>query len=66
MSGSTLENITPEIDSHLGHFGHKGVDKSLIKLFLALSPEDRLSSNDKTIQALTELKHAFNQKASQS
>ena len=63
MGIPTLENLTPEIDSHVGHSGHQGVDKGLIKLFLALSPEDRLLSNDKTIQALTELKHAFNQKA---
>ena len=42
-----------------------GVDKGLIKMFLKMSPEERLRANDNAIRALSELRNAFKkQKAS--
>ena len=42
-----------------------GVDKGLIKMFLEMTPEERLRANDNTIRALTELRNVFKkQKAS--
>ena len=35
------------------------VDKGLIKMFLKMTPEERLQSNDNAIRALMELKNAF-------
>ncbi len=41
------------------------VDKGLIKMFLKMTPEERVRSNDNTIRALVELRNAFRkQKAS--
>jgi hypothetical protein len=41
------------------------VDRSLIKLFLRMTPEERLRANDNTIRTLTELRNALKkQKAS--
>ena len=36
-----------------------GVDKSLIEMFLKMTPEERLRTNDNTIRALIELRNAF-------
>ena len=36
-----------------------GVDKGLIKMFLELTPEERLKSNDNAIRALVELRNVF-------
>jgi hypothetical protein len=36
-----------------------GVDKGLIKLFLKMTPEERLRANNNTIRALVELRNAF-------
>jgi hypothetical protein len=36
-----------------------GVDKGLIRMFLKMTPEERLQSNDNTIRALMELRNAF-------
>jgi hypothetical protein len=36
------------------------VDKGLIKMFLKMTPEERIRSNDNTIRALVELRNAFN------
>jgi len=36
----------------------KGVDKTLIKAFLKMTPEDRLLSNDNTIRTILELRNA--------
>ena len=36
-----------------------GVDKGLIKMFLKMTPEERLRANDNTIRALIELRNAF-------
>jgi len=38
------------------------VDKSLIKMFLRMTPQERLVSNDNTIRTLMELRNAFCQK----
>jgi len=40
------------------------VDKSLIKMFLRMTPEERLVSNDNTIRTLMELRNAYCQKTS--
>ena len=53
--GSNINNRQPQ----------PGVDKGLIKLFLELTPEERVRANDNTIRALTELRNVFKkQKAS--
>lgn len=36
-----------------------GVDRELIRLFLAMSPEQRLATNDNAIRAIEELRDAF-------
>jgi hypothetical protein len=42
-----------------------GVDKGLIKMFLKITPEERLRTNDNTIRTLTGLRNVFKkQKAS--
>lgn len=35
-----------------------GVDKGLIAMFLKMTPEERLKSNDNTINAIAELRNA--------
>lgn len=35
------------------------VDKSLIALFLKMTPEERLKANDNAVRAIWELKHAY-------
>jgi len=35
-----------------------GVDKTLIKIFLEMTPEDRLLSNDNAIRTILELRNA--------
>jgi hypothetical protein len=35
------------------------VDKGLIEMFLKMTPEERIRSNDNTIRALVELRNAF-------
>jgi hypothetical protein len=42
------------------------VDKGLIKMFLQLTPEERIQANDNAINAFSELKHAFKQQESTS
>ena len=37
------------------------IDKGLIKMFLKLSPEERIQANDNAIRTLSELNHAFKQ-----
>ena len=40
-----------------------GVDKGLVAMFLKMSPEERLRSNDNAVRAILELRNAFrNQK----
>ena len=36
-----------------------GVDKGLIEMFLKMTPEERVRSNDNTIRALVELRNGF-------
>lgn len=37
------------------------VDKGLIKMFLKLSPEERIQANDNAIRTFSELNNAFKQ-----
>ncbi len=43
-----------------------GVDKGLIEMFLKMTPEERLRSNDNTIQALVVLRNAFKKQKTSS
>ncbi len=36
-----------------------GVDKGLVAMFLKMSPEERLRSNDNAVRAILELRDAF-------
>jgi hypothetical protein len=36
-----------------------GVDKGLVAMFLKMSPEERLRSNDNAVRAILELRSAF-------
>jgi len=38
-----------------------GVDKGLVALFLKMSPEERLRSNDNAARTILELKNAYQQ-----
>jgi hypothetical protein len=38
-----------------------GVDKSLVAMFLKMSPEERLQANDNAARTIQELKDAFKQ-----
>ncbi len=42
------------------------VDKGLIKMFLKMTPEERVRSNDNTIRALVELRNAFKKQKTSS
>lgn len=42
------------------------VDKGLIEMFLKMTPEERIQSNDNTIKALVELRNAFNKQKTSS
>ncbi len=50
--------------SILRQTSHSVVDRSLIKMFLRMTPEERLVSNDNTIRTLMELRNAYRQKTS--
>jgi hypothetical protein len=39
-----------------------GVDKSLVTMFLRMTPEERLRANDNAVRAILELRNAFQQK----
>lgn len=41
-----------------------GVDRGLIKMFLKMTPEERLRANDNTIRTLTELRNVFQKQKS--
>ena len=43
-----------------------GVDKGLIEMFLKMTPEERLRSNDNTIRALVELRNGFKKQKTSS
>lgn len=38
------------------------VDKTLVAMFLKMSPEERLRANDNAIRAILEMRHAFKQR----
>lgn len=42
------------------------VDKGLIEMFLKMTPEERVRSNDNTIQALVELRNGFKKQKTSS
>ena len=42
------------------------VDKGLIEMFLKMTPEERIRSNDNTIRALAELRNAFKKQKTSS
>ena len=48
--------------SILNQTNRPGVDRSLIKMFLRMTPEERLVSNDNMIQTLMELRNTYRQK----
>ena len=39
-----------------------GVDKGLVALFLKMSPEERLRSNDNAVRTVLELRNAYQRK----
>jgi len=39
-----------------------GVDKGLVAMFLRMSPEERLQTNDNALRAILELRNAFRQR----
>jgi hypothetical protein len=39
-----------------------GVDKGLVAMFLRMSPEERLRSNDNALCTILELRHAYRQR----
>lgn len=41
-----------------------GVDKTLVAMFLKLSPKERLQMNDNAVRTILELRDAFKQKRS--
>jgi len=45
--------------NYLSQSGSPGVDRSLIKMFLRMTPEERLVSNDNMVRALMELRNAY-------
>ena len=38
-----------------------GVDKGLVAMFLKMSPDERLRTNDNAVRAILELRHAYRQ-----
>jgi hypothetical protein len=38
---------------------NSGVDEGLVAMFLKMSPEERLKSNDNAVRAILELRHAY-------
>jgi hypothetical protein len=43
-----------------------GVDKGLISMFLKMSPEERLQTNDNAVRTIAELRNAFKQQKKSS
>lgn len=37
------------------------VDKSLVAMFIKMSPEERLCANDNAVRAILEMRHAYKQ-----
>lgn len=57
----TYENMKQD---SLKNISRIKVDRGLIKLFLKMTPEERLLSNDRQIRAILELQNAYKQKTS--
>lgn len=49
-------------DTNIPNSSH--VDKSLVAMFLKMSPEDRLFANDKAVRAIVEMREACKQQIS--
>ena len=43
-----------------------GVDKSLVSMFLKMTPEERLKSNDNAVRTILELRNAYQQQKSKN
>jgi hypothetical protein len=43
-----------------------GVDRDLIRMFLKMSPEERIQTNDNSIRAILDLRDAFKKRESTS
>ncbi|MFH0726326.1 MAG: hypothetical protein V2B19_08270 [Pseudomonadota bacterium] len=52
------KQLMVEFNYNLDHIAAH-VDKTLIKAFLKMTPEERIRANDKAIQAIMELRDAF-------
>ena len=47
--------------SKLDNGDHSNVDKSLVAMFLKMSPEERLQMNDNAVCTIMEMRDAYNQ-----
>ena len=47
------------MDKNLKSKNNSGVDEGLVALFLKMSPEERLKSNDNAVRAILELRNAY-------
>lgn len=45
---------------------HSGVDKGLVAMFIKMTPEERLKSNDNAVRTILELRHAYQQQKSKN
>ena len=43
---------------------NSGVDKGLVSMFLKMTPEERLKSNDNAVRTILELRNAYQQQKS--
>lgn len=43
---------------------HSGVDKGLVAMFIKMTPEERLKSNDNAVRAILELRNGYHQRKS--
>jgi hypothetical protein len=41
---------------------NSSVDKSLVAMFLKMSPEERMRANDNAVRAILEMRHAYKQR----
>ena len=53
--------ISPKQFVHSNQTMASGIDKGLIKMFLKMTPEERILSNDNAVKAIMELRNAFKQ-----
>jgi hypothetical protein len=47
------------MDKNLKAKNNSGVDEGLVAMFLKMSPEERLKSNDNAVRAILELRNAY-------